>query len=269
MLTSGRGRGCGTAVAGVLLALLTAVVGRAQQPAEAKIMAADAHPVFEVAAIKRSDPNDRNDGFHLDGRHLNIENQTVERMIVFAFGVNKRQIAGAPDWVSSERFDVDGVPDVEGQPNVKQAQGMVEKLLTDRFGLKVHREQRELPVYVVTVAKGGSKLKKSEGDPNGLPDQTGHNREGTRGMKFTNNTMSDFAMGMQFFLDRPVVDKTGLAGRWDFELNWTYDDSRLNEANAPPGLFTAVQEQLGLKIDAVKTLADVLVVDAVEKPTDN
>jgi len=241
---------------------------RAQQ-VSSKPMAADAHPAFEVAAIKHSDPNDGIHRFHMEGRHFAIENQTVKRLMMFAYGVNKSQIAGEPEWANSEWFDVDGVPDVEGEPNVKQAQEMVRALLRDRFGLKFHREQREMPIYALTVAKGGPKMKKTQSDPNSLPDQSGGNSSGIRRMKFTNNSMEELALGMQFYLDRPVVDKTGLPGKWDFDLAWTYDDTRLTDPDAPPGLFTAVQEQLGLRLDAVKAPADVLVVDSVEKPSAN
>ena len=249
-------------------ALLVAVSGAAQQ-VDSKRMAADAHPAFEVAAIKHSDPNHRNSGIHMNGRHFNIENQTVENLMLFGFGVSKSQIVGAPDWLDSERFDVDGVPDVEGEPGVKQMQEMVRKLLADRFGLKTHPEQREMNVYALTVAKGGPKLKKSESAPDALPDQTSHGSGGIREMKFTNNGMDVFALSMQFYLNRPIVDKTGLGGKWDFELKWTYDDSRVTDPNAPPGLFTAVHEQLGLRLDAVKAPVDVMVVDAAERPTEN
>ena len=252
----------------MVLLCVTAGPLRAQQTA-AKPMRADAHPVFEVAAIKHSDPNDGMHRFHMEGRHFTIENQTVKRLMMFAYGVNKSQIAGEPEWANSEWFDVDGVPDVEGEPSVKQAQEMVRQLLADRFGLRFHREQREMSSYALTVAKGGPKLKKTKSDPNSLPDQSGSNNAGIRRMKFTNNTMEELALGMQFYLDRPVVNKTELPGKWDFDLAWTYDDTRLTEANAPPGLFTAVQEQLGLRLDAVKAPVEVLVVDAVEKPTSN
>jgi uncharacterized protein (TIGR03435 family) len=251
---------CFIATSGIAIAQTAAGSG------PATMMASDAHPVFEVAAIKRGDPSSRNGALRLGGRHVRLENQTVEWMTAFAFGVQKEQIVGAPDWVSTERFDVDGVPDVEGQPNMNQLQGMLQNLLTDRFGLKMHREQREMGVYAVRIANGGPRLKRSLGDPNGVPNQTG----GGKGhMKFTNNSMAEFALGMQFFLDRPVVDRTGLEGRWDFELTWTPDETRVTDPNAPPGLFTAVQEQLGLKLEPVKAPADVLVVDAVEKPSAN
>jgi len=247
---------------------MAAIAGHTQE-VQSKRMAADAHPVFEVAAIKHSDPNGRNSGFHMNGRHFDIENQSVANMMLLGFGVSKSQIVGAPSWVDSEKFDVKGVPDVDGEPSVKQMQEMLRQLLRDRFGLKIHREQRELPVYALVVAKSGPKLKKTEAAPDTLPDQSGHGGGGIRDITFRNNSMDEFALGMQFETNRPVVNKTGLDGRWDFELKWTYDDARAHEANAPPGLFTAVQEQLGLRLDAVKAPVEVLVVDAVERPTEN
>jgi uncharacterized protein (TIGR03435 family) len=262
----------GTAMAAVLVAgsierPLMAQAGPGSVPV--KMMAADAHPMFEVATIKPSDPNDKSDGFHSNGRRIFIENQTVDKMLTFAYGVHGKQIVSGPDWFGTERFDIVGVPDVEGEPNLRQQQEMLQRLLTDRFGLKFHREKRELAVYAITAAKGGPKLTKSQGDPNGLPDQTGDGNGGQMTFKFTNNTMEDFALGMQFFLDRPVVNQTGLMGRWDFVLKWTPNELKAADPDGAPGMFTAIQEQLGLKLEAVKAPADVLVVDHVERPSVN
>jgi uncharacterized protein (TIGR03435 family) len=142
------------------------------------------------------------------------------------------------------------------KPNLPQLQVMIQKLLADRFQLKLLREKREPPVYAITLAKGGAKLAKSAGDPNGSPDQTG-NLRGT--VKFTNKSMSDFALGMQEFLEKPVVDQTGLVGRFDFVLNWAPENAQTTDTNEPPGIFTALQEQLGLKIESAKAPVDVLV----------
>lgn len=256
------------------LGVVTAFAGMpgrvAAQEAQAhERMPADAHPVFEVAAIKRSDPNSRNESITTHGRHIVIENKSVQVMVMFAYGMNAKQIVGGPDWMGSERFDVDGVPDMEGEPSVPQMQSMLQGLLRERFGLKVHREQRELAVYAITVAKGGPKMRQSQGDPNGAPDESDHVSAGQREMKFANQTMANFALVMQLFLERPVVDQTGLAGRWDFDLKWTFDDRHAPEENSAPGLFSAFQEQLGLKLESVKAPVDVLVVDAVERPGAN
>jgi len=266
---------CAAGWVGVAVAMLlvgASGVGMAQAaggPEPSKMMAPGAHPVFEVASIRLSDTNDHRDGFHSDGRHIFIENQTVSKLITFAYGIHRKQIVDAPDWCGTERYDIKGVPNVEGEPSLKQQQEMVRALLADRFKLKFRREKKELSVYAITVGKSGSKLKKSEGDPDGLPDQNA-NQNGTElTLKFTNNTMDDFALCMQFFLDRPIVDQSGMAGRYDFQLRYTFDEGKATDPNAPPGLFTAVQEQLGLKLEAVKAPADVVVVEGVERPSEN
>jgi uncharacterized protein (TIGR03435 family) len=233
------------------------------------MMAADAHPAFEVAAIKPSDPNDPSDRFHTDGRHVLIENQSVDKLIEFAYGLQRVQLAGEPPWADADRYDINGVTDVEGEPNPTQLREMVQKLLAQRFALVFHREQRVLPVYTVAVAKSGAKLTKNTANPDGQVDENGSGSGTAMSLKFTNASMEDFAKIMQFMVDRPIVDQTGLAGRYDFVLRYTYDETRATDPNAPPGLFTAVQEQLGLKLEPVKAQTDVLVVDKVERPSAN
>jgi uncharacterized protein (TIGR03435 family) len=151
---------------------------------------------------------------------------------------------------------------------------MTQKLLADRFNLKFHYEQRELSVYALTVGKAGPKMTRSLGNPEGPPDD-----EFSRSawMKETNTTMAEFTKALQYVLERPVVDHTGLTGRWDFRVQWTPDESQFGgivpsssgNPNAAPGLFTAIQEQVGLKLELVKALAEVLVIDHVEKPSAN
>ena len=234
------------------------------------MMAKDADPGWEVATVRPSDPNARNDKFDVVGRHVIVQNQPVEVMLMMAYGLQKSQIANAPDWVKTERYDVDGLADVEGQPDVKQFQAMVRKLLAERFELKMHMEQRAMEVYALTLAKGGAKMEKSAGDPNGVMNEDVRNGEGQRKLRFKNTSMRDLALLMLVEVDRPVVDQTGLEGRYDFQLSYTKDESRApTDGSAAPSLFTAVQEQLGLKLDAVKAPAPVLVVDAVQRPGAN
>jgi uncharacterized protein (TIGR03435 family) len=153
---------------------------------------------------------------------------------------------------------------------------MLKKLLADRFGLKFHYEQREMNVYVLVVAKGGPKLKAA--DPNGQQNN------GCRGLGvcfFNKEPLAGFSRFMGFVvLDKPVVDKTGLAAEFDFDLKWTPDETQfasmgihvpppVDNPNAPPGLFTAIQEQLGLRLEPQKIPAEVLVIDHVERPSEN
>jgi uncharacterized protein (TIGR03435 family) len=241
-------------------------------------MAADANPAFEVATIKPSKPDQPGKGFRVRGRTFSTINTNLSDLMTFAYGLHAKQIVGGPAWFETEKYDIEAQPDQPGQPNDKQLKSMVKKLLTERFKLTFHQEKRELSVYALTVGKSGSKLTKSEGDPNGLPSMF---FRGLGVLPVTNATMGDFANVMQTaVLDRPVVDQTGLTGRFNFTLTWTPDESQFggmgikvpppgDKPDAPPGLFTAIQEQLGLKLDATKAPVDVLVIDHVEKPSDN
>ena len=231
-------------------------------------MAADAHPSFAVAAIKPHDPDSRRQGFDAQGDRFTVRNQTVASLMQFAYAIYWRQIIDAPDWVFHDRYDIEGKTDTEGEPNLRQQQEMLQKLLADRFGLKFHRDKRELSVYAIQIAKGGPKLT-AAANPDAQPDQdaNGHGTELTQ--IYTSSSMADFAMGMQFFLDRPIVDQTGLTGRYDLKLRYTPDEARATDPNAPPGIFTAIQQQLGLKLEATKASIDVFVIERAEKPTPN
>jgi uncharacterized protein (TIGR03435 family) len=229
-------------------------------------MAADANPTFEVATIKPSRPEEHGPRFQFEGRRFSVIHTSLIDLVNFASGLQKRQILDAPDWVASERYDISAVPDGEGEPSIKQWQSMVKKLMADRFQLKFHYEKRELPVYLLTVAKSRPKLKRGDlNEPAGLGGGPGN-------LGATNATMANLAELLGHgFLDRPVVDKTGLTGKFDLRLTWTPDEMQpaTQSADAPPGLFTAIEEQLGLKLISTKAPVDVLVIDHVEKPSAN
>jgi uncharacterized protein (TIGR03435 family) len=241
-------------------------------------MDANANPSFEVATIKPSKPDDQRKAFLVRGRRFQIINQPLSAMLSFAYGVQAKQIIGLPAWADTDKYDVDAEPDGEGAPNDRQWKGMLAKMIVERFGFTFHRDKREMNVYVLSVAKTGQKMTKSEGDPNGLP---GLFFQGLGKLNVRNANMNDFVGLMQsVVLDRPVVDQTGITGRWDFTLNWTPDDSQFSgmgarippstdTADAPPNLYTAIQEQIGLKLEATKAPADVIVVDHVDKPSAN
>jgi uncharacterized protein (TIGR03435 family) len=247
-------------------------------PVPLKAMAADANPVFDVAVIKPNTSGGPGKGFGIRGRQFSTMNTSVSDMITFAYGLHARQITGGPGWIETEKYDVTAKPEGEGQPNDKQWKTMVQKLLADRFQLTFHREKKELSVYAIVVGKNGPKLTKSAGNPSGLP---GLFFRGLGNLPATNATIADFAGVMQSaVLDRPVVDQTGLEGRFDFQLKWTPDETQFggmgarvpspaDDAAAPPDLFTAMQDQLGLKLQATKAAADVIVIDRVSKPSEN
>jgi uncharacterized protein (TIGR03435 family) len=241
-------------------------------------MAADANPEFEVATIKPSKPDTPGKMFRVNVRHFSTLNTTLDDLIIFAYGIHVRQIIDGPAWFGSDKYDLDAQPDGQGQPNEKQWKTMVQKLLADRFKLAFHRDKKELSAYALVVGKNGPKLTKSQGEPNGLP---GLMFRGPGIFHASNATMANFAGILQgAVLDRPVVDQTGLEGKYDFPLKWTPDESQFasfdrkmpplsDNADAPPGLFTAIQEQLGLKLESTKAPVEVLVIDHVEKPSEN
>jgi uncharacterized protein (TIGR03435 family) len=241
-----------------------------QPAAKPQMMAKDADPDWEVATVKPSDPNDTN-GQHirLRGRHVMLLDHTVEDILLIGYGVQKSQVVGEPDWVRTEKWDVDGVPDVEGEPNMRQLREMMQKVLKERFGMELHHEQREMPVFALTVAKSGPKMTPNMSDPNGWMDQQNSAANGRDVENLKNASMADLAEILQFRVNRPVVDQTGLKGRYDFKLQWTTDETRATDADAPPGVFTAIQEQIGLKLEPVKAPADVLVIDKIERPSAN
>ena len=242
-------------------------------------MAANADPSFEVVTIKPSKPDDQRKAFVVNGNQFHIINQPLTQIISFAYDVQAKQVIGLPDWAESDKFDIDGKPDGEGAPSGKQWKIMIQKMLVDRFKFTFHKDKKELSVYVLSVSKTGQKMTKNDSDPNGLPSLFFRGRLGDLGVR--NARMSDFTGLMQSaVLDRPVLDQTGLTGRFDFTLNWTPDDSQFagmgarvppptEAADAPPNLYTAIQEQIGLKLDATRAPADVMVIDHVEKPSAN
>jgi uncharacterized protein (TIGR03435 family) len=242
-------------------------------------MAADANPSFEVATIKPSDPDKPQKGINVQGTHFRTRSTTLADLIGFFYSVQQKQIVGAPDWVSSDKWDIEGQPDVPGTPNKKQLMSMVQKLLANRFQLKIHTESKEMPAYVLTVAKTGNKL--TAGDQTSQLPGLGFSNLSPVTLVVRNATMGDFTQFLQqLVLDRPVVDQTALTEKWNFSMKWTADESQLqglgvkvpppsDAADAPPPLFTAIQEQLGLKLDAGKAQVPVLVIDKVEKPTAN
>jgi uncharacterized protein (TIGR03435 family) len=247
-------------------------------PEAPRPMAADAPAAFEVATIRPSNPNQPGKLFTVKGRQVLTINTTLADLITFAYGLHARQIDGGPSWMTSDPYDVTGLPGAPGIPNQEQLRGMVRQLLEDRFQLAFHRETRDQSVYAIVMGEGGHKLARNDSNPQGLPSLL---FRGLGMLPAVNATMADLAGVMQAaVMDRPVVDRTGLEGRYDFTIRWTPDESQFaglgvrvpppsDDPNAPPGLFTAFQEQLGLKLESTRAPAEVLVIDRVERPSEN
>jgi uncharacterized protein (TIGR03435 family) len=247
-------------------------------PEPPKSMAADATPKFDVVTVKPSDPNRPGKLFTIRGRQVLTINTTVNDLITFAYSLQTKEILNAPSWMN-EKYDVDGVPDVEGQPNIQQMRLLMQDALVERFGLKFHTDQREMSAYALSVAKGGPKLTLTADQPSSPGN---FSFRGLGQLTVTNSTMNNFCHGMQgAVMDKPVLDKTGLTERYDFNLNWTPDQSQFasfgahipspnpDDPNALPSLYTALQEQLGLKMEATRAKVDVMVIDHIDKPSAN
>ena len=242
-------------------------------------MAANANPAFEVATIKPSDPNRPGKVFTVRGQEVVTINTTISDILTMAYDLHPKQIVGGPSWLESDKYDLTGKPDVPGQPNVAQIKAMIQKLLADRVQLKFHREKRDLNVYVLTVGKTGAKFSKSERDPNSLPGLFFGPPLVT--LNVTNATLGDVASLLQSsVLDKPVVDQTSLTEKYDFRLRFTPEQGQMQglggapppqpeNADAPPDIFTAMQQQLGLKLESTKAPADVIVIDHIERPSEN
>ena len=247
-----------------------------EPPKKLPPMAADADPSYEIATIKLSPPDQKGKGFGGPPGQFLTRNTTLDDLMMFAYKIHTKQLVNGPTWMDSEKFDIQAKFDTPGQPSDNQSRRMMQKLLISRFGLKFHEEKREMPALVLTVAKGGPKLEKSTEDANA---QSGFGFQQLGHLTFRNLTMLDFASWMQTVLDRPVVDHTQLEGRFEGKLVWNPDETQFavfgppptpsTAPDAPPPLYQAIQEQIGLKLDSQKTAVTVMVLDHVEKPTDN
>lgn len=243
-------------------------------PPPVKMMAPDFRPVYEVATIKPSKPGTpRHSG--AASRQLSETGNNTMWMIVWANELMARQVIGAPEWLNSDRYDITAKMNGEGAPSDVQMKEAISQLLADRYHFKFHMEKRLMPGYELVVANGSPKLTRSEStnDVHGRSSMLG-------AWVFYNSEMESLcrALGRNIF-DRPVVDHTGIAGRYDFTLKWTPDEFELaltgasappaSNGDAPPGIFAALQQQLGLKLREGKFPVDVLVIDHIEKPSEN
>lgn len=244
-------------------------------------MAANAKPEFTVATIKPSRPDAPRGGYGFRGQDVTTTNVTVNWLIKLAYNVHARQIEGGPAWLDSAKYDVVGRPDTPGQPSRDQMKLMIQKLLADRFQLKFHTEKRQLPVYAMVVLKTGAKITVSAGDPNAFPGIGFAQGPGVLSLIGRNTGLDAVANGLQSnVLDKPVVNQTGLTGRYDFTLKFTPDSTQLanfgagapgnaSDPDAPPEIFAAFEQQLGLKLESTKAAVDVMVIEKIERPSEN
>jgi uncharacterized protein (TIGR03435 family) len=212
-------------------------------------------PVFEVASIKPHKPDPTGSaGMSAQHGRLNFINVTLKNLIMSAYSLHEFQISGGPAWIDSERYDL--VAKAENDAGGKELWMMVRPLLAERFKLAVHTDTKDVPVYDLVVGKRGSKLHPAAADDQGQ-------RAGGGLFIADRIWMSVFSFILSSFVDRPVLDKTGLDGDFAVKLEWAPRD--------PDGLsiFTALEEQLGLKLEPRKGPVEILVIDHVERPSEN
>jgi uncharacterized protein (TIGR03435 family) len=242
-------------------------------------------PEFDVASVKEN----KNDShimrwmYTADG--IRITNLSLSNLIADAYNIRQYLISGGPSWVNSAGFDLDAkvdATDVETYKKLSPAQHrlMLQKLLADRFHLAAHIETKTLPVYDLVVAGSGSRLKASAPDPpppadanpSDPPKPKGMIRMGAGRLELQDMPLGAFIEQLGYAVNRTVINKTGLTGKYDLSLKWTPDDQEPADSspdNQAPHLFTALQEQLGLKLEPSKGPVDTLVIDHVEMPTEN
>ena len=260
---------------------------------------AQTKPQFEVASIKPSPPDAR--GMFIrpgPGGGVSITNMSLKEMIVLAWRVQPFQISGGPAWLDSVHYDVIAKPETRSAP--LEIVSMLQALLEDRFQLAIRRETRELPIYALVLAKKDGKLgpglrESKEGsctppDPNKPPPPLRLGERPTLGcggmaMSMRSYTavsvpVANLAPGLSRLLGRTVVDKTGLTGKFDVDVEWTPDQTQAlqpppgvpappTSGGEAPSIFTAFQEQLGLKFESQKGPVEILVIERAEKPSEN
>jgi uncharacterized protein (TIGR03435 family) len=240
-------------------------------------MATDAKPDVEVATIKPTEPGTKLFMLVTQGEKVVVKNFPLKFIMEFAYDMPERQIVGGPGWMDTEKWDIEVKPDMPGIPSAVQMKEILQKLLAERFALKFHEEKRNLAAFALNVGKNGAKLTKTAD-----ASETANFTAPLGMVAARSATMGEFAHLLQSdILGQPVVDNTGLSGRWEFTLNWTPDETQYmdrgmkapppaaDDANAPPPLFTAIQQQLGLKLEAQKVDAPVMLIDHVEHPSPN
>jgi uncharacterized protein (TIGR03435 family) len=239
--------------------------------------------VFTVASIK---PNKSSDSrfmlLPLPGGGLTATGVTLNMLVMFAYSVAAYQISGAPSWMGTERWDIQAKTDgVQGRLPPNQFSVLLRGLIEDRFQLKARRKTKNLPVYALVMAKGGPKLKPH---PGGTGERKPLVQFGNGSAVFSDSSVAGLAGQLTLNLGRPVIDRTGIKGSYDFALDWTpapdeggaetiglpprAEPPSAGESNGP-SIFTALQDQLGLKLKSQKGPVDILVIDHVERPSEN
>ncbi|HTK87135.1 MAG TPA: TIGR03435 family protein [Nitrospiraceae bacterium] len=252
-------------------------------------------PSFEVASIKPNNSGDNRVMFRANGGRFTVAGATAKMLIQQAYRVRDFQLSGGPAWLGSDRFDIEAKPENVSDMTPERMPLLLQNLLVERFQLKTHKETKELPIYELVVAKDGPKLKSVPepprpipGTPPGPPPSPGGPmppgafRIGRGEMIGSAIPFENFIQSLSSMLGRTVVNKTGLTGFFDVQMHWAPDPGETGPFGPVPGvqppppadpagpsIFTALQEQAGLRLESSKGPVEVLVIDSIEKPSEN
>jgi len=247
--------------------------------AQAPVSSQGAAASFDVATIKPTAP-DAKAGRYITMQGTNrfvVKYYTLKLLIAAAYNVSPKVISGGPEWADTDHFDILALTPGEVRPSQPEQMAMLRTLLTDRFKLSFHREEKEFSIYALEIAKGGPKLKESTAPASDPAQLLSTVYPQHIHLPAKNATMGDFASLLQrALLDRPVVDQTGLTGRYDFDLDWAPDETQFGgevpvapaDAQALP-FFTAIQQQIGLRLEATRGNVQAFVIDQAEPPSAN
>ncbi len=253
-------------------------------PKPPAILAKDVPLEFVVSTIKPSPPTNVPSGtYGIQAGSYQAFGASLIYLLTFGYNMHPKQFIGLPAWATSDRYEVNAKLPDGGRPTDAQLRIMVQNLVKDRFGITSHVEKRELSAYTINVGKGGLagiKMTRSEAQGTNSGGTFQGSVPGMGVMTMGNATMTDMGSLMQrVMLDRPVVDQSGLTGRYNISLKWAPDETQFTQMNLrlapPPGadplpdLVTAFQEQLGLKLESTKAPVDVIVIDKVSRPSEN
>jgi uncharacterized protein (TIGR03435 family) len=228
-------------------------------------------PAFDVASIKEARPDARGYSIRPFPGRLTVENVTLKLLIGAAYHVYDFQITG-PKWIDLDRYDLEAKTASDVSPDRAQLRSMLQKLLADRFVLTVRRELKDMPVYMLEADKGKTKLQPSKQPAGPVMFRVSQRRQITA----ENSPLDNLTDALTQLLGRPVLDRTGLEGPFDFKLEWSPDETQLRSQEAPvetegnaPSLAAALRQQTGLKLVAGQGPVELIVVEKAERPSVN
>jgi uncharacterized protein (TIGR03435 family) len=230
---------------------------------------------YEVVSIKPHKPSN-DSSWRTTDDDFSAQGMTVRALVKDAYGlITDDQLTGLPEWATTDQFDIHAKMDADTSDALKklsekergrQYENMLQGMLADRFQLKAHRETKVIPVYALVAAKGGAKLKETA--PN-VPMGYGINSSSSGStMSGHGMDMTTLIYGLSGDVGRVIIDQTGLTGKYDMDLKWSSEENQNADDSAPP-IFTALQEQLGLKLESTKAPVETIVVDHIDKPSAN